>query len=36
MRADLDHYPPCPTPYAGFVTRTVPPAPAAPWPRAAL
>jgi putative N-acetyltransferase (TIGR04045 family) len=24
MRADLDHYPPCFTPYAGFVTRTVP------------
>ncbi len=37
MRADLDHYPPCPTPYAGFVTRTVPPAllPAAPSARAA-
>jgi putative N-acetyltransferase (TIGR04045 family) len=24
MQAALDHYPPCPTPYAGFVTRAVP------------
>jgi putative N-acetyltransferase (TIGR04045 family) len=24
MQADLDHYPPCFTPYAGFVTRTAP------------
>ena len=23
MQADLEHYPPCHTPYAGFVTRTV-------------
>ena len=25
MQADLEHYPACLTPYAGFVTRTVPP-----------